>query len=81
VLGYFAQRPRCLVGLEACGGAHYWARELQKLGHEGRLMAVGMLQPYRTRRMMRTTLKRFVKRSCGPGPASSRSRAKGNRQC
>lgn len=40
VLGYFAQLPPCLVGLEACGGAHYWARELQKLGHDVRLMAV-----------------------------------------
>lgn len=48
VLGYFAQLPSCLVGLEACGGAHYWARELQKLGHEVRLMAVAMIQPYRT---------------------------------
>jgi len=48
VLGYFAQLPSCLVGLEACGGAHYWARELQKLGHDGRLMAAAMIQPYRT---------------------------------
>jgi transposase len=48
VLGYFAQLPSCLVGLEACGGVHYWARELQKLGHEVRLMAVAMIQPYRT---------------------------------
>lgn len=48
VLPYFAQLPPCLVGLEACGGAHYWARELQKLGHDVRLMAVAMIQPYRT---------------------------------
>jgi transposase len=48
VLGYFAPLPPCLVGLEAWGGAHYWARELQKLGHEVRLMAVAMIQPYRT---------------------------------
>jgi transposase len=34
VLGYCAQLPPCLVGLEACGGAHDWARELGKLGHE-----------------------------------------------
>jgi transposase len=43
VLGYLAQLPSCLVGLEACGGAHDWARELQKLGHEVRLMAVAMI--------------------------------------
>jgi transposase len=48
VLPYFAQLPACLVGLEACGGAHYWARELCKLGHDVRLMAVAMIQPYRT---------------------------------
>lgn len=48
VLPYFAQLPPCLVGLEACGGAHYWARELQKLGHDVRLMAGAMIQPYRT---------------------------------
>jgi transposase len=44
MLVYFAQLPPCLVGLEACGGAHYWARELGKLGHVVRRMAVGMIQ-------------------------------------
>jgi transposase len=48
VLPYFAQLPWCLIGLEAGSGAHYWARELQKLRHEVRLMAVAMIQPYRT---------------------------------
>jgi transposase len=43
VLGYFAQLPACRVGLEAGGGAHDWARELGKLGHEARRMAVGMI--------------------------------------
>ena len=38
VLGFFAQLPRCLVGLEACGSAHHWARELIKLGHDARMM-------------------------------------------
>jgi len=48
VLGYFAQLLPCLVGLEACGGAPYWAGELQKLGHAVRLMAAAMIAPYRT---------------------------------
>jgi transposase len=48
VLPYFAQLPPWLVGLEACGGAHHWARELRKLGHDVRLMAAAMIQPYRT---------------------------------
>ncbi|KWC00295.1 hypothetical protein WL43_01460 [Burkholderia ubonensis] len=37
-LEYFANRARCLIGMEACGGAHHWARELMKLGHDVRLM-------------------------------------------
>lgn len=48
VLSYFAHLPPCLVGWEACAGAHYGARALQKLRHDGRLMAVAMIQPYRT---------------------------------
>jgi transposase len=39
VLRFFAKQPPALIGLEACGSAHYWARELAKLGHEVRLMA------------------------------------------
>jgi transposase len=35
--------------MEACGSAHYWGRELQKLGHEVRLMAVQLIKPYRTK--------------------------------
>jgi hypothetical protein len=38
VLSFFGALPRCLVGLEACGSAHHWARELIKLGHDARLM-------------------------------------------
>src|SRR5215471_4148064 len=49
VLPYFAQLPACRIGMEACGSAHYWARELQKLGHEVRLMAVQLIKPYRTK--------------------------------
>jgi hypothetical protein len=38
VLAFFSRIPRCVVGLEACATAHYWARELGALGHEVRLM-------------------------------------------
>ena len=38
LLDFFANLPPCVIGMEACGGAHYWARELQALGHEVRLM-------------------------------------------
>jgi transposase len=46
VLAYFANLPACLVGLEACGGSHYWARELVKLGHDARLMSPQFVKPY-----------------------------------
>jgi transposase len=38
VMKFFTALPPCLVGMEACATAHYWARELTKLGHEVRLM-------------------------------------------
>jgi transposase len=46
VLGFFGKLPRCLVGLEACATAHYWARELQALGHEVRLMPPQYVKAY-----------------------------------
>jgi transposase len=48
-LPFFAQRPECRVGREACGSAHAWGRELQKLGHDVRLMASQLINPYRTK--------------------------------
>lgn len=47
VLQFFAQLPPCVIGMEACGGAHYWARELGKLGHTVKLMAAQFVHPYR----------------------------------
>jgi transposase len=46
VLPFFANLSHCLVGIEACGGSHYWARELGKLGHTVRLMAPQFVKPY-----------------------------------
>jgi transposase len=48
-LPFFAQLPVCRIGLEACGSAHYWGRELQKLGPDVRLIAVQLIKPYRTK--------------------------------
>lgn len=47
VLEFFANLSPCLVGMEACAGTHYWARELGKLGHTVRLMAGQFVAPYR----------------------------------
>src|SRR3954447_18345533 len=46
VLEFFADLPRCVIGLEACGGAHYWARELTGLGHDARLMPPQHVRAY-----------------------------------
>src|SRR5258708_12125174 len=46
VLAFFARIPPCLVGLEACGTAHHWARELIALGHEARLMPPNYVKAY-----------------------------------
>ena len=43
---FFAGLPRCLVGMEACATAHYWARELAALGHEVRLMPPQYVKAY-----------------------------------
>lgn len=47
LLPMFAQMPPCLVGMEACSGAHHVARELKKLGHDARIMAARFVAPYR----------------------------------
>lgn len=46
LLSFMVNIPKCLVGIEACGGANYWARELIKLGHEVKLMAPQFVKPY-----------------------------------
>ena len=45
-LAHFEGLAPCLVGMEACGGSHHWARELVKLGHEVRLLPTKMVKPF-----------------------------------
>ena len=47
LLELIANLPPCLIGMEACSGAHYWAREFQKFGHTVRIMAPKFVAPYR----------------------------------
>jgi transposase len=46
MLNFFRNLPPCLIGIEACSSAHYWARELLKLGHTVKLMAPQFVKPY-----------------------------------
>lgn len=46
MLDFFGRLPSCLVGIEACASAHYWARELAALGHEVRLMPPAYVKAY-----------------------------------
>lgn len=46
MLAYFSKLPPTLIGMEACGSAHYWARELGKMGHDARLMSPQFVKPY-----------------------------------
>ena len=46
VIEYFANRAQCLIGIEACGGAHHWARLLQAHGHSVRLIHAKAVRPF-----------------------------------
>jgi transposase len=46
LLEFFSRQPRCMVALEACGGAHHWARELTLLGHEVKLIPPAYVKPF-----------------------------------
>ena len=59
LLKFFEKLPSCLVGMEACGSSHYWAREITKLGHDVRLIAPIYVKPskhaVRAHQVARTT--------------------------
>lgn len=46
MLPFFANLPPCLIGMEACGSAHFWARKLEQFGHTVKLMAPQFVKPY-----------------------------------
>jgi len=53
VLEFLADLPKCLVGMEACASAHYWAREIAKLAQKVRLTAPRFVKPQQERRERR----------------------------
>lgn len=46
LLSVFSAQPRCTVAMEACGGAHHWAREIEQLGHKVRLIPPAYVKPF-----------------------------------
>ena len=46
MLGFLASQPRCLVAMEACGSAHYWGREIGRLGHEVKIIPPVYVKPF-----------------------------------
>jgi transposase len=78
LLELVAQLPPCVIGMEACSGAHHWARLFRQHGHTVKLMAPKFVSPYRmsgsAARTMRRTPPPSAKPSPGPTCASSRSR-------
>lgn len=45
-LDYFANRQSCLIGMEACGGAQHWARQLSAMGHSVKLLPAAKVRPF-----------------------------------
>jgi transposase len=46
LMEFFSSQPRCLVAMEACGGAHYWGRQIENLGHTVRLIPPAYVKPF-----------------------------------
>ncbi|MGY4281068.1 transposase [Bradyrhizobium sp. LM2.7] len=46
IVSFFSSLSPCLVGIEACASAHYWAREIQRFGHDVRLIPPAYVKPY-----------------------------------
>jgi len=81
VLAFFSRLRRCVVGMEACATAHYWARELAALGHEVRLMPAQYVKAYVKRnKKMPPMRKRFARLLGARRCDLSRSRRQSSRR-
>jgi transposase len=75
LLGFLAAQAPCVVAVEACAGAHDWAREIGKLGHHVRLIAPTYVKPFiKWQKNDAADERRSVKRPSGRACASFRSR-------
>src|SRR5271155_782172 len=76
VMAFFKALPPCLIGMEACATAHYWARELTKLGHRVRLIPAKDVKAYVKRnKTMRPTPRRSARRCDGQPCVSYRTQS------
>ena len=70
LLGFLANRLPCLIGMEACGGAYHWAREIGALGHSVRLIPAqyvkGYAQPCNAPESLKWRSRRRSSRRCRP---------------
>jgi transposase len=64
----FANMPPCLIGMEACVGAHHLSRKLRALGHDARLMPASTSAPTRRDRRMTSVMPRQSPRRCSDRP-------------
>lgn len=74
--------PCLLIGIEACGSSHYWARELTRLGHSVRIIPPQFVKPYlKAIKMMPMMPKRSARPSAGQGCAMLPLNLKHSRAC
>jgi hypothetical protein len=69
VMSFFGKLLPCLIGMEACGSAHFWARKLTEMGHTVKLMAPQFVKPY-----VKTGLRGRIPRLDGASHERTRSR-------
>lgn len=82
VLLFFSRLRSCLIGMEACAGSHYWARELTRLGHEVRLIPPSYVKPFvRRGKTDAADAEPSASPWCSRRCVSCRSRPSFNRQC
>jgi transposase len=64
----FANMPTCLIGMEACVGAHHLSRKLKALGHDARLMPAKYVRPYSKGQKATSAMRRQSPRPCSGRP-------------